>query len=130
MTFRQLQDKLSGRGYKQQKFGITKHFAWLLGLDWGERGNFEKTDYLLRDHSKIKLFDAPHLLTMRAENGGWVRYQLLPASVHGHHVDIVYYDIEVNPDGSRVKYPSGHFHCVDCKLMGTVNTMKEYNCFS
>lgn len=80
--------------------------------------------------SRPKMFDAPYLLTMGAENGGRVRYQLLPASMHGHHVDIVYYDIEVNPDGSRVKYPSGNFHCVDCKLMGTVNTMKEYNCFS
>lgn len=87
--------------YKQQKFGIT--------------------------HSKIKHFDAPYLLTMSAENGGWV-YQRLPASMHGHRVNIVYNDIEINPDGSEVKFPSGHFHCVDCKLMGTENTMKEYSC--
>lgn len=116
--------------HKQQKFGITYHFAWVLGLDWGEKGNFEKTDYLLHEHSKIKHFDAPYLLTMSAQNGGWVRYQILPAPMHGHRIDIVYYDIEVNPDGSRVKYPSGLYYCVDCKLMGSVSTMKEYVCFS
>lgn len=79
--------------------------------------------------SRPKMFDAFYLLTMGAENGGWVRYQLLPASMHGHRVNIVYYDIEVNPDGSRVKYASGHFHCVNCKLMGTENTMRTYACF-
>lgn len=129
MTFRQLQYKLSGRGYKQQKFGITYHFAWLLGLAWGIQDNFTKTDYRLEDHSKIKCFDAPYLKTMSSDNGGWVRYQTLPASMHGHHVNIDYYDIVVNwHDMSRVKYPSGFYHCVDCKLMGTTNTMKEYSC--
>lgn len=130
MTFKQLQEKINGRGYKQQKFGITYHFAWILGLDWGIKGNFTKTDYLFRDHSKIKMFDAPYLLTMGAKNGGWCRYQLLPASMHGHRVNIVYYDIEVNPDGSKVKILSGWYHCVNCKLMGPVNTMEEYDCFS
>lgn len=80
--------------------------------------------------SRPKMFDAPYLLTMGTENGGWCRYQLFPASMHGHRINIVYYDITVNPDGSRVKIPSGHFHCVNCKLMGTTNTMKEYDCSS
>lgn len=78
--------------------------------------------------SRPKEFDRPYLLTMGSENGGWCRYQTFPASMHGHHVNIVYYDVEVNPDGSRVKYPSGHFHCVACKLMGSQNTMEEYFC--
>lgn len=134
MTLKQLQDKLSGRGYKQQKFGITYHFAWILGLDWGIRNNFTKTDYLLHEHSKIKHFDAPYLLTMSAEDGGWVRYQLLPASMHGHRVDIVYYDIIVNIKEDRtdyvtVKIPSETFHCIYCKLMGNQYTFERYSCF-
>lgn len=128
MTFRQLQYKLSGRGYKQQKFGITYHFAWLLGLAWGIQDNFTKTDYRLEDHSKIKCFDAPYLKTLGSDNGGWVRYQTLPASMHGHHVNIVYHDIEVNSDGSRVEFPSGDFHCVNCQLMGNQYTFERYSC--
>lgn len=132
MTFKQLQGKISGRGYKQQKFGITYHFAWVLGLDWGIKGNF--TNYLLRDHSKIKMFDAPYLLTMGAENGGWCRYQLLPASMHGHRVNFVYHYIPVNVNEDRTDYIyakiwEGGFHCVDCKLGGNAKTMEAYNCF-
>jgi len=75
------------------------------------------------------MFDAPYLLTMGAQNGGWVRYQLLPAYMHGHRVNIVYYDIEVNPDGSRVKYPSEFYHCIHCGLMGSEETMQNYTCY-
>jgi len=128
MSFKQFQEKISGRGYKQQKFGITYHFAWVLGLDWGIKNNFTKTDYLLRDHSKIKMFDYPYLLTMSAENGGWVRYQLLPASMHGHRVNLVDYFIEVNPAEPPLEIWSGNYHCIHCKLMGSETTMETYTC--
>lgn len=85
-----------------------------------------KCDLLRKYHP-----DRDYICTIGKDERGnpFCRYDLLPISMHGHRVDIVYYDIEVNPDGSRVKYPSGIFHCIDCKLMGTVKTMKEYICF-
>lgn len=69
----------------------------------------------------VKQFDHPYLLTLGADNGGWIRYQILPAYVHGHRVNPVYYT-------TPVKYWSGHFHCMDCKIMGNNDTLKRYNC--
>jgi hypothetical protein len=81
-------------------------------------------------HVKIKAFDSPYLFTMGAENGGWVRYQLLPASMSGHRVNLVYHSIEVNPDEPPMEIWEDFFHCIHCKLMGTKTTMQEYSCDS
>lgn len=74
------------------------------------------------------MFDAPYLLTMGADNGGWCRYQLFPASLHGHRVNPVSHFIVVNYAEPDLEVWSGNFHCIDCKLMGTQNTMKGYSC--
>jgi len=83
-------------------------------------------------HLRIKVpkqFDHPYLKTIGTENGiPFVRYQVLPAYIHGHRVNLVHYDIKVNPDGSRVKYWSGLFHCIHCKIMGSRQTLKDYSC--
>lgn len=75
------------------------------------------------------MFDAPYLLTMGAGNGGWVRYQLLPASMSEHRVNFVYNFIEVDPDEPPQEIWEGLFHCVHCKLMGIETTMETYTCF-
>lgn len=111
--------------YHQQKFGITYHFAWVLGLEWGEKDNFEKSDIWMRDLG-ARCFAAPHM-TFMGKN--FVQYILLPALVWGHKVNPVYYDIKVNPDGSRVRFPANdQYHCVRCKLMATAKIMQEYAC--
>jgi hypothetical protein len=111
--------------YKQQKFGISYHFAWVLGLDWGEFENYEKTDFSLDELSNIKAFDSTYLLTMTKN---WVRYQLLPASMHGHRVNVVDHFIHVNEDEPPLSIWSGQFNCIRCKLMGSEETMREYKC--
>lgn len=68
-----------------------------------------------------KAFDYPYLLTM---GNGAVRYQLLPATVHGHRVNIVNYISE------HVSYWSGNFICTRCKLLGGNDTMKQYRCLA
>lgn len=73
----------------------------------------------------MKQFEHPYMVTITKD---WVRYQILPASLHGHSVNPVYQDIEVNADGSRVKIPTEFFHCIHCKLMGTIDTLREYSC--
>ena len=78
--------------------------------------------------NRPKMFDSPYLLTMSAQNGGWVRYQLLPASMHGHRVNLVQYYIEVNPEEELLEIWSGNFHCIYCKLMGSEATMRAYSC--
>lgn len=68
-------------------------------------------------------FDHPYLLTMGYDDGiPFVRYQSLPAHMHSHRVTLVQYK------SGHVEYWSGRFHCVDCGLMGTTNTMKVYTC--
>jgi len=75
------------------------------------------------------MFDLDYDFTIcNADGNGTTWYFKCPVPMHGHHVNIVYYDIGVNPDGSRVKFPSGFYHCVNCKLMGTLNSMQEYRC--
>lgn len=59
----------------------------------------------------------------------FIRYQHCPAYMFGHRVNIVYHFIPVQPDVT-VKIASEHFHCVNCKLMGSINTMQEYTCRS
>lgn len=114
--------------YPQQKFGITFHFAWVLGLEWGEKFNYEKTDILLRDLDKNKEFGRPYLATICAENGGWVRYQTLPAWMgQRHRVNFVYSHVYIN-EQTTLKVWQGHFHCIQCKLMGNAETFKTYNC--
>lgn len=54
-------------------------------------------------------------------------YQLLPADIYSHRVNVVYLNIRVN-NYSELKIPSEYFHCVRCKLMGTVKTLQEYTC--
>lgn len=56
--------------YKQQKFGISKHFMWLLAIEGGEINNFEPTDLLLRD------------LGLRHFNGTEVK--ILGCNLHDH----------------------------------------------
>ncbi len=84
--------------------------------------NFRAWAYL---RSIPKCFDSPYLLTMGKD---WVRYQLLPASMHGHRVKLVDHYVYVNPEEEPLKIWSGNFHCIHCKLMGTENTMKTYTC--
>lgn len=79
--------------------------------------------------NRPKAFDAPYLLTMSAQNGGWCRYQLLPASMHGHRVNLVSHFITVNDAEPDLEIWSGQFHCVDCKMMGNEITMERYTCF-
>lgn len=85
------------------------------------------SNYLTDNPNYKRAFDAPYLHTMSLES---TRYQLYPAEMDGHHVNSVDHDIEVNPDGSRVKVFSGFYHCVDCKLMGSTTTMENYRCFT
>lgn len=68
------------------------------------------------------------LLTMSAQNGGWVRYQNFPAEMYGHHVNGVRHFVEVNIKEPLLDIPSEQFHCVDCKLIGVIKTMKDYKC--
>jgi hypothetical protein len=69
-----------------------------------------------------------YLYTICAENGGWVRYQTLPACMgQGHRVNFSYNHVRIN-EQTTLKIWQGMFYCVNCKLMGTVNTMREYHC--
>ena len=76
-----------------------------------------------------KAFDAPYITTTgRDENGTpFIRYQFLPANICGHRVNVVYADVRVQPT-LTIKIPSSHFHCIRCKIMGTIETMRQYNC--
>ena len=76
-----------------------------------------------------KAFSAPHITTMGINEDGipFVRYQLLPASICGHRVNVVYAEVSVQPT-MKIKIPSGHFHCIQCKLMGSIETMRQYTC--
>lgn len=75
------------------------------------------------------MFDAPYILTMGKDEVGtpFVRYQLLPAHIAGHRCNVVYAEVYVQPT-LTIKIPSAHFHCINCKLMGTINTLREYRC--
>jgi hypothetical protein len=79
-----------------------------------------------------KMFDHPYITTISAQNGGWVRYQLLPMHLHGHRVNPVQHRVFVNIDEEGnpifVWVPTNHFHCVHCKIMGTETTLQEYSC--
>lgn len=69
-----------------------------------------------------------YLYTICAENGGWVRYQSLPACMgQGHRVNFVHSQVRIN-ERTTIKIWQGMFYCVQCKLMGTMNTMREYTC--
>jgi hypothetical protein len=78
----------------------------------------------------MKWSDSPYLLTMGTQNGGWVRYQLFPASMHGHRVNLVNNFIDVNDNEPALEIESEDFYCIHCKLMGTETTMQEYTCDS
>jgi hypothetical protein len=82
---------------------------------------------VVRVRKKYKAFDSPYLLTMGKD---WCRYQLLPASMHGHRVNLVNHYEWVNPKEPPLELWSGFFHCVDCKLMGSTTTMENYRCFT
>lgn len=84
-----------------------------------------KRDMIRKYHS-----DRDYEIELGTCKRGWYYEEiyLLPRPLAGHCVDVVRYDIEVNPDGSRVKIPSNFYHCVKCKLMGTETTMREYRC--
>lgn len=70
-----------------------------------------------------------YLYTICAENGGWVRYQSLPACMgQGHRVNFSYSHVRIN-DRTTLKVWQGMFYCVNCRLMGTAKTFKEdYPC--
>lgn len=86
--------------------------------------------HLRRIRNRRKKFD---LVTtgINAQGNPFVWYQNYPALMGlRHHVNGVNYFIHVNPDEPPLKVPSEFFHCVDCKLMGTRKTFKEYKCMS
>lgn len=60
------------------------------------------------------------MLTVSAQNGGWMRYENFPVYRSGHRVNPVY--------RNGIKVITGFWHCIHCKLMGSENTMKEYTC--
>lgn len=74
-------------------------------------------------------FDHPYITTMglNEDRIPFVRYQILPAEICGHRVNVVYAEVRVQPT-LIVKVPSGHFHCIRCKLMGNIETLRSYNC--
>lgn len=76
-----------------------------------------------------KQFDQPYICTIgyKDHNTPFVWYQMLPASIFSHRVNVVYLNIRVN-EYSELKIPSEYFHCVRCKIMGTVKTLQEYTC--
>jgi hypothetical protein len=79
---------------------------------------------------KHKAFDQPYILTMGLTDGTpFVRYQLLPASMgDGHRVELVWHCVNVNHSCPPLRVISGHFHCINCGLMGTRETFTEYHC--
>lgn len=79
-------------------------------------------------HVYKKQFDHPYLLTIGADNGGHVRYQILPCYLHGHRVNLVSHHINVNPNEKPLEIDSGDFHCINCGLLGSEETLKRYNC--
>lgn len=38
------------RKFKQQKFGVTRHWLWIMGSPYGEQNNFEKTTLCLHEY--------------------------------------------------------------------------------
>jgi len=46
--------------YVQQKFGITYHFAWVLGFGWGEKENHNNSDFQLRDYGRKAFVKGNH----------------------------------------------------------------------
>lgn len=123
--------------WKWQTLSPKDRAVFYRGRKSGQKGTRHKslkifntyTQYRLWKLNRPKQFDAPYLLTMGAGNGGSIRFQLLPASMHGHRINLVSYFITVNYSEPKLEIWSGNFHCVDCKLMGTEHTMKEYSCF-
>lgn len=83
----------------------------------------------IRMYQPPKLFDPPYIKTIGKDELGtpFVRYQLLPADICGHRVNVVYADVRVQPT-LTIKIPSSHFHCIRCKIMGTIETMRQYTC--
>lgn len=63
-----------------------------------------------------------------ADGEGTTWYFKCPAPMSGHRVNLVHHFIEVNPDEPPMEIWGGLFHCVHCKLMGTEETMEEYDC--
>lgn len=78
---------------------------------------------LLTKRRVRRAFDQPYITTIGRNEQGipFVRYQLLPAYIHEHRVNVVYLN-------AIVKIPSNHFHCINCKLMGGIKTLQEYTC--
>jgi len=76
-----------------------------------------------------RAFDMPYIATIGYSDNDvpFVWYQLLPASLYSHRVNVVYLHIRVNEE-DKITIPSEHFHCVRCKIMGTVKTLQEYTC--
>ena len=62
-----------------------------------------------------KAFDQPYLLTMGKD---FVHYQLFPATVEGHRVNLV--------KEGHVWF--GRFHCCRCGLLGSLSTLQDYPC--
>ena len=75
------------------------------------------------------IFDAPYITIMgqNEDKVPFVQYLLLPASIAGHRVNVVYAEVRVRPT-LKIKIPSGHFHCIRCKIMGSMETLRSYNC--
>lgn len=79
----------------------------------------------------LKQFDHPSIITSGCDpvtRIKFVRYQLLPALIHGHRVNLVHHYVLVNTAEPRLKIWSGHFHCIHCKIMGSELTLQEYSC--
>lgn len=85
--------------------------------------------YVIVNKREPRAFDAPHITSLGFDEVGtpFVRYQLLPADIAGHRVNVVYAEVYVQPT-LTIKIPSAHFHCIRCKIMGTITTLRSYSC--
>lgn len=67
-----------------------------------------------------RMFDAEYILTMGLDPRTripFVIYQLLPAYIDGHHVNIIKRNGVIDM-----------FVCTRCKIMGNRQTLKDYHC--
>lgn len=81
----------------------------------------------LRFKVKKKNYDLK-IIGINAMGNPFVRYQDFPAQMGRHHVTGIDYFVYVNPAEPALKIPSELFHCVDCKLMGSIQTFRGYRC--
>lgn len=109
---------------------VTYHWLWILGKLGGRKNDFSLSYVKMIDLIEHRAFNHPYMTTICAENGGWVRYQLLPAYHHGHRINPIYHHSYDRDYNTLVKYPSNFYHCVNCGLIGTWDgwAFTTYNC--